>query len=216
MSAYYVPGTYPQEFLSNAGVSGKVHLLLEQDEGMEGCLAARAHPRAFRMHEGSNSVEAVGTSSQKRDTNLRLLLLAPLWVAFSCCCRAAQVNSLTSFETDIPFDYYSMPFCKPPEGVRRAGNAANLGTVIMGVKLENSQYNFTVMVRAARLCSSAASDCNPSSSYVAAGRSGTLPLELEWLHPRSYKACVWPAAAEGRARQGCLPAPGLLWTLDER
>lgn len=125
----------------------------------EGCLAARAHPRAFRMHKGSNSVGAVGTSSQKRDTNLRLLLLAPLWVAFSCCCRAAQVNSLTSFETDIPFDYYSMPFCKPPEGVRRAGNAANLGTVIMGVKLENSQYNFTVMVRAARLCSSAASYC---------------------------------------------------------
>lgn len=67
--------------------------------------------------------------------------------------HAAQVNSLTSFETDIPFDYYSMPFCKPPEGVRRAGNAANLGTVIMGVKLENSQYNFTVMVSAGQTAS---------------------------------------------------------------
>jgi hypothetical protein len=60
---------------------------------------------------------------------------------------AAQVNSLTSFETDIPFEYYRMPFCKPPEGIHKAGNAANLGTVIMGVKLLNSQYNFTVMVR---------------------------------------------------------------------
>lgn len=60
---------------------------------------------------------------------------------------AAQVNSLTSFETDIPFEYYRMPFCKPPEGIHRAGNAANLGTAIMGIKLENSQYNFTVMVR---------------------------------------------------------------------
>jgi hypothetical protein len=60
---------------------------------------------------------------------------------------AGQVNSLTSFETDLPFEYYSMPFCKPPEGVHRAGNAANLGTVIMGVKLLNSQYNFTIMVR---------------------------------------------------------------------
>lgn len=38
-----------------------------------------------------------------------------------------------------------MPFCKPPEGIHKAGNAANLGTVIMGVKLLNSQYNFTVM-----------------------------------------------------------------------
>lgn len=60
---------------------------------------------------------------------------------------AAQVNSLTSFETDLPFEYYRMPFCKPPEGIHKAGNAANLGTVIMGIKLENSQYNFTVMVR---------------------------------------------------------------------
>lgn len=58
---------------------------------------------------------------------------------------SAQVNSLTSFETDIPFEYYRMPFCKPPEGIHKAGNAANLGTVIMGIKLENSQYNFTVM-----------------------------------------------------------------------
>lgn len=68
------------------------------------------------------------------------------WAACVYLC-AAQVNSLTSFETDIPYDYYSMPFCKPPEGVHRAGNAANLGTAIMGVKLMNSQYNFTVMVR---------------------------------------------------------------------
>ncbi|KAF8069410.1 TMN11 [Scenedesmus sp. PABB004] len=57
----------------------------------------------------------------------------------------AQVNSLTSFETDIPYDYYTMPFCQPPEGVRRAGNAANLGTVIMGIRLETSPYNFTIM-----------------------------------------------------------------------
>lgn len=41
-----------------------------------------------------------------------------------------------------------MPFCKPPEGIHRAGNAANLGTIIMGIRLENSQYNFTVMVGA--------------------------------------------------------------------
>jgi hypothetical protein len=50
VSAYYVPGTYPQEFLPNAGVSGKLHLLLEQDEGVEGCLHARAQLRAFRRH----------------------------------------------------------------------------------------------------------------------------------------------------------------------
>lgn len=28
---------------------------------------------------------------------------------------AASVNSLTSFETELPYEYYTMPFCKPPE-----------------------------------------------------------------------------------------------------
>jgi hypothetical protein len=73
--------------------------------------------------------------------SITLLLLTALLAP------AGQVNSLTSFETDLPFEYYAMPFCKPPEGVHRAGNAANLGTVIMGIKLLNSQYNFTIMVR---------------------------------------------------------------------
>jgi transmembrane 9 superfamily protein 2/4 len=47
-----------------------------------------------------------------------------------------------SFETYIPGDYYSMPFCKPHEGVLQT----DPGTAI-GFMLENSQYNFTVMVR---------------------------------------------------------------------
>jgi hypothetical protein len=67
----------------------------------------------------------------------------------SCYLPAAQVNSLTSFETDLPFDYYTMPFCTPPEGVKRASNSANLGTVLMGIRLENSPYNFSMMVGAA-------------------------------------------------------------------
>ncbi|KAF5836931.1 Endomembrane protein 70-domain-containing protein [Dunaliella salina] len=29
----------------------------------------------------------------------------------------AHVNSLTSFETELPFEYYTMPFCKPADGV---------------------------------------------------------------------------------------------------
>jgi hypothetical protein len=78
----------------------------------------------------------------------------------------AQVNSLTSFETDLPYEYYSMPFCKPNEGVHRAGNAANLGTVIMGIKLLNSQYNFTIMVR---------------TSHAAAPAVASLHQQKRWL-----------------------------------
>eukprot|EP00882_Tetradesmus_deserticola_P003503 GHRQ01003706.1.p1 GENE.GHRQ01003706.1~~GHRQ01003706.1.p1 ORF type:complete len:729 (+),score=377.08 GHRQ01003706.1:96-2189(+) len=73
---------------------------------------------------------------------------------------SGQVNSLTSFETDLPYEYYSMPFCQPPEGVHRAGNAANLGTVIMGIKLLNSQYNFTIMKH-----EKGKNACNPQGFY---------------------------------------------------
>ena len=46
----------------------------------------------------------------------------------------------------MPYDYYSMPFCKPPEGVRRATSTINPGTILLGIRIENSPYNFTIMV----------------------------------------------------------------------
>lgn len=47
----------------------------------------------------------------------------------------------------MPYDYYSLPFCRPPEGVRRIKESANLGTILEGLRIENSPYNLTVMVR---------------------------------------------------------------------
>jgi transmembrane 9 superfamily protein 2/4 len=46
----------------------------------------------------------------------------------------------------MPYDYYSMPFCKPAEGVHLISNTANPGTLLEGLRIENSPYNFTVMV----------------------------------------------------------------------
>lgn len=59
----------------------------------------------------------------------------------------AQVGSLGSFETELPLEYYSMPVCKPPEGVYRAANTANPGTILMGQRFENSPYNFSMKVK---------------------------------------------------------------------
>ena len=50
-------------------------------------------------------------------------------------------------QTEMPYDYYSMPFCKPPEGVQRATSTINPGTILLGIRIENSPYNFTIMVR---------------------------------------------------------------------
>ncbi len=62
---------------------------------------------------------------------------------FGC---AAEVNSLTSSETELPFNYYSMPFCKPPEGVRKSVSSINPGTILAGSRIENSPYNFSMRV----------------------------------------------------------------------
>lgn len=59
---------------------------------------------------------------------------------------AADVNSLISPETELPFDYYSMPFCWPPEGIRGSMGSINPGTILMGSRIENSPYNFSVKV----------------------------------------------------------------------
>lgn len=55
-----------------------------------------------------------------------------------------KVSSLTSTQTELPFGYYSLPFCKPPGGVRKM--AENLGELLMGERVESSPYTFNVMV----------------------------------------------------------------------
>ncbi|KAK9029602.1 hypothetical protein V6N11_026712 [Hibiscus sabdariffa] len=53
---------------------------------------------------------------------------------------SVKVNSLTSIDTEMPFSYYSLPFCKPLEGVK--DSAENLGELLMGDRIENSPYKF--------------------------------------------------------------------------
>ncbi|KAL6762372.1 Endomembrane protein 70-domain-containing protein [Haematococcus lacustris] len=73
----------------------------------------------------------------------------------------AHVNSLTSFDTELPYDYYSLPFCKPPEGVHKVGNSANPGTILQGLRLKNSPYNFTMKVKQTGLLACKPSDAAP-------------------------------------------------------
>ncbi|KAK9828352.1 hypothetical protein WJX74_010345 [Apatococcus lobatus] len=58
----------------------------------------------------------------------------------------AEVNSLTSAETELPFNYYTLPFCKPPEGVRKSLSTINPGTILTGAQIQNSPYNFSMLV----------------------------------------------------------------------
>ena len=53
---------------------------------------------------------------------------------------------MVSSETELPYNYYSLPFCKPAEGVRKSLNSVNPGTILMGSRIENSPYNFSMLV----------------------------------------------------------------------
>jgi hypothetical protein len=48
-----------------------------------------------------------------------------------------KVNKLTSIKTQLPYTYYSLPFCKPDTIV---DSAENLGEVLRGDRIENSPY----------------------------------------------------------------------------
>lgn len=56
-----------------------------------------------------------------------------------------EVNSLVSSETEMPYDYYSMPFCKPGEGVKKSSGSINPGTILLGIRIENSPYKLPMM-----------------------------------------------------------------------
>lgn len=48
-----------------------------------------------------------------------------------------KVNKLSSTKTQLPYDYYSIPYCRPEAIV---SSAENLGEVLRGDRIENSLY----------------------------------------------------------------------------
>eukprot|EP01041_Mallomonas_annulata_P008975 gene8975-18573_t len=54
-----------------------------------------------------------------------------------------KVNKLSSTHTQLPFDYYSLKFCKPRGGVKPYSE--NLGEFLRGDRIENSPYQITMM-----------------------------------------------------------------------
>jgi len=55
-----------------------------------------------------------------------------------------KVNSLTSAQTELPYEYYRAPFCQPADGAQRISE--NLGELIAGDRIETSPYAFAMRV----------------------------------------------------------------------
>jgi len=54
-----------------------------------------------------------------------------------------KVNSMTSIHTQIPKDYYRLPFCEPEGGPTMASE--NLGEFLTGNKIQNSPYTINML-----------------------------------------------------------------------
>ncbi|CAL5229966.1 g13397 [Coccomyxa viridis] len=54
-----------------------------------------------------------------------------------------KVNKLTSTRTQLPYEYYSMPYCRPEKIMP---SAENLGEVLRGDRIENSPYEIFIRV----------------------------------------------------------------------
>ncbi|GBG82919.1 hypothetical protein CBR_g36446 [Chara braunii] len=57
-----------------------------------------------------------------------------------------KVNKLSSARTQLPYDYYSLPFCRP---TKIENEAENLGEVLRGDRIETSPYIFKMKKHAA-------------------------------------------------------------------
>ncbi|KAG4112884.1 hypothetical protein ERO13_D13G189940v2 [Gossypium hirsutum] len=58
-----------------------------------------------------------------------------------------KVNKISSTKTQLPYSYYSLPYCQPDHIV---DSAENLGEVLRGDRIENSPYTF--IMRESRMC----------------------------------------------------------------
>lgn len=69
------------------------------------------------------------------------------------------MNKVTSTQTQIPYDYYSFPFCHPPNGVHHYGE--NLGEFLTGDRIENSPYEIQMKAdqSCTVLCARAINEC---------------------------------------------------------
>ncbi|MBA0668792.1 hypothetical protein Goklo_001674 [Gossypium klotzschianum] len=59
-----------------------------------------------------------------------------------------KVNKISSTKTQLPYSYYSLPYCQPDHIV---DSAENLGEVLRGDRIENSPYTVFIM-RESRMC----------------------------------------------------------------
>ncbi|MGK3759746.1 MAG: transmembrane 9 superfamily protein 2/4, partial [Bacillariaceae sp.] len=98
-----------------------------------------------------------------------------------------KVNAMTSIHTQIPKDYYRLPFCKPTGGPQMASE--NLGEFLTGNKIQSSVYNINMLTES--YCEKA---CQVELDAADAAR---LRLHIKYGYHNNWIIDNLPSAAVG-------------------
>jgi transmembrane 9 superfamily protein 2/4 len=103
-----------------------------------------------------------------------------------------KVNALTSTHTQIPRDYYRLPFCQPENGPKMASE--NLGEFLTGNKIQNSPYKINMLepVYCTPLCQVTLSKLSSSK----------LKLHIKYDYHNNWIIDNMPSAAIGIGSSG--------------
>lgn len=103
-----------------------------------------------------------------------------------------KVNALTSTHTQIPRDYYRLPFCQPPEGPKMASE--NLGEFLTGNKIQNSPYKLFMLEE---------TFCNKLCQVTLdKGEAAKLRLHIKYGYHHNWIIDNLPSAAIGIGKEG--------------
>jgi transmembrane 9 superfamily member 2/4 len=103
-----------------------------------------------------------------------------------------KVNALTSTHTQIPRDYYRLPFCQPQDGPKMASE--NLGEFLTGNKIQTSPYVFTMRENA--FCQKL---CQKTLDRTDAAK---LRLHIKYGYHNNWIIDNLPSAAIGMSKDG--------------
>lgn len=103
-----------------------------------------------------------------------------------------KVNAMTSIHTQIPKDYYRLPFCKPDKGPRMASE--NLGEFLTGNKIQSSAYSLNMLteVHCVKLCQVTLGDTDAKK----------LKLHIKYGYHNNWIIDNLPSAAVGLTAKG--------------
>ncbi|CAK0904815.1 unnamed protein product, partial [Prorocentrum cordatum] len=115
-----------------------------------------------------------------------------------------KVNKLTSVKTQLPYRYYTLPYCEPAGGIKESQE--NLGETLTGDQIENSPYEIKVLINQSCTTSPAESPPRviPASGPDSPAGGDALPPPTDC----GLRRAAQPHLSAGEAHSALAPSSG--------